>query len=204
MNNFRGLKIDKNIMTVEEFYEELSHVNASRESRLKYANKVLDDRSLFPSLLDILFMADDKVSCRAAWVFEFVCTQHIYHIIPHLELFTKNLKKIHFDSAVRPVAKVCQLIANTYCGKKPNPIKKLLTHQQQQRIVEAAFDWMISDQKVAAKVYTMETLYLFGTCNYWIHEELAQIIEQDFYNQSAGYKARAKHILKRIKAKNKK
>lgn len=187
-------------MTVQELHEELSYVDASRESRLKYAHMVLNDMSLFPKLMEILFMVDDKVSCRAAWVFEFVCNDNIYNMVPYLEIFTKNLNKIHLDSAVRPVAKVCQLIANTYYSKDANPIKKLLTSQQQQRIVEAAFDWMISDQKVAPKAYSMETLFLFGKNRPWVHNELTQILEQDFQKHTAAYKARAKHILKKIKA----
>lgn len=190
-------------MTLEEFYKELSNVDVSKESRLKHANLVLNDRSLFPKLLEVLFMVNDHVSCKAAWVFELVCAQNIYTLVPYLDTFTKNLNTIHLDSAVRPVAKVCQLIAKTYHSKQPNTLKNLLTHKQQQHIVEAAFDWMIGGQKVAAKAYSMETLFLFGKDKAWIHEELALILEQDFYSQSAGFKAKAKHILKKIKAKNK-
>ena len=46
----------------------------------------------------------------------------------------------------------------------------------------------------------MNMLFLFGKDHTWIHPELAQILEQDFQNQSPGFKARAKHILKKIKA----
>ena len=189
-------------MTLEEFYKDLSYVNATRENRLKYANMVLNDMSLFPKLIEILFMVDDKVSCRAAWVLEFVCNEYIYAIVPHLEQFTKKLNEIHLDSAVRPVAKVCGFIAEVYYSKSPNTIKKLLSSQQQQRIIEACFDWMISDQKVAVKAYSMSTLFLFGKDHSWIHPELSQILEQDYASHSAAFKARAKHILKKIK-KNK-
>lgn len=71
-------------------------------------------------------MIDYKVSCRAAWVFEFVCAENIYVIVLYLDKFTKNIHKIHFDSAVRPVSKVCSFIASTYYSKQKNPIKKLL------------------------------------------------------------------------------
>ena len=57
-----------------------------RENRLKYSKIVLDDITLFPKLIEIMFMFDDKVSCKAAWVFEYVCTEYIYAIIPHLEI----------------------------------------------------------------------------------------------------------------------
>jgi hypothetical protein len=190
-------------MSFEEFYKELSNITALRENRLKYANMVLADMSLFPKLIDILFMVNDKVSCKAAWVFEFVCADYLYAIVPYLDIFTKNLKNIQFDSAIRPVAKVSGFIANEYFSKKPNPLKKVLNPYHKELIVEACFDWMISDQKVAPKVYAMETLYLFGKESDWIHKELTVILEQDYSKQSAGFKARAKRILKQIKKNNK-
>ena len=186
-------------MTLEEFYKELSYINASRENRMTYANMVLNDMSLFPKLIDILFMVDDKVSCRAAWVFEFVCAEYIYAIVPHLETFTKNINRIHLDSSVRPVSKVCEYISKAYYSKESNTIKKTLSPEHKERIIETCFDWMISDQKIAPKVYAMESLFLFGKDYDWIHPELAQILEQDFQIQSSGFKARAKRTLQKIK-----
>lgn len=185
-------------MSVEEFYKELSYVNGTRENRLKYANMVLNDMSLFPKLIDILFMTDDKVSCRAGWVFEFVCTKYVYALVPYLDRFTTNIHKVHFDSAKRPIAKVCEFLATTYYSKQNNAIKKLLKPEHKERIIETCFDWMINDGKIAPKVYSMETLFLFGKDYDWIHPELAQILERDYQIQSSGFKARAKHILKKI------
>lgn len=190
-------------MSLEEFYKELSYITALRENRLKYANMVLADISLLPKLIDVLFMVDDKVSCKAAWVFEFVCADYIYAIIPYLDKFTSNLKKIHLDSAVRPVSKVCEFIAKSYYSKQSNTIQKTLNSAHIEYIVEACFDWMITDQKVAPKAYAMGTLFLFGKDYKWIHPELAQILEQDFPTQSAGYKARAKQTLMKIKKNSK-
>ncbi|NMH86632.1 adenylosuccinate lyase [Flavivirga algicola] len=186
-------------MTLEEFHKELNYVNTSRENRMKYANKVLNNMGLFPKLIDILFMVDDKVSSRAAWILEFVCAEYIYAMVPYLETFTKNINKIHLDSSVRPVSKVCEFITKAYYAKRPNPIKKALTPKHKERIIEACFDWMINDQKVAPKVYAMESLFLYGTDYKWIHPELTQILEQDFHKQSAGFKARAKRTLLKIK-----
>jgi len=58
---------------------------------------ILNDIRLMPILIDVLFKVDDKVSCKAAWVLEF--------IIPYLDKFTANISKVHLDSAIRPVAK---------------------------------------------------------------------------------------------------
>ena len=187
-------------MTSAGLYEELSLVNASRENRLRYARLVLNNSSLLAELIDILCKVNDKNSCRAAWILEFVCIDNIYTITPHLNKFTNNLKHIYLDSAVRPISKICCLIAKVYCLQTSNPIKDMVTQIHKELIVEACFDWMISDHKVAAKVHAMETLFLFGQENNpWIHNELAIILQREFYEQSAGYKSRAKRILKRVK-----
>ncbi len=59
-------------MTNGQLYAELNYVEHSRANRLKYANLFLSQAELIPELLDILFMVDDKISWRAAWVFEFI------------------------------------------------------------------------------------------------------------------------------------
>ncbi|MEN3324333.1 adenylosuccinate lyase [Mariniflexile soesokkakense] len=186
-------------MSLEEFYDELNYVDASRENRLKYAQMILNDMSLFPKLIDVMFRVDDKISCRASWVFEFVCDHYVYAIVPYLDTFCNHIKKVHLDSAVRPVAKVCSFIAQEYNSKQPNTIKKVLKPKHTELMIEACFDWLIGDQKIAAKAYAMDTLFLLGKDYPWVHPELVQILEQDFQTQSAGYKVRAKRILKKIK-----
>jgi len=186
-------------LTTSELYDELNYVDHSRFNRLKYANMVIAQPELIPKLLDILFMVDDKVTCRAAWVFEFMCGEKLDEIIHHLDRFTENLHKVHLDSAERPIAKVCECLAKAYYSKEKNAIQSALTSKHREKIVEACFDWMIKDVKVAPKAYSMNALYLFGNDYEWVHPELMIILEQDFQSQSAAFKARTRHILKKIK-----
>ncbi|MFD2727333.1 adenylosuccinate lyase [Hyunsoonleella rubra] len=182
-------------MTTAELYDELNYVNHSREKRLYYANMVMDNPDLIPKLLDILFMVDDKISPRAAWVLEFMCSKKIEAIIPFLDRFTENMSKVHLDSAVRPVAKICELLI-----KATSPsIEKALTVTHKERVIENCFDYMINDEKVAPKAYAMSTLFILGKEFDWVHPELQLILERDFHQQSAAFKARARHILKKLK-----
>lgn len=190
-------------MTSNQLYNYLSHVNSSRESRTTSANMVLNNMILLPKLIDILLMVDDEVSCKAAWVLEFVCDENLDAIIPYLDEFTENISKVHLDSAVRPIAKICEFIAKDYYLEEDNSIKKALTPIYQERIIEACFDWMITDQKVAVKAYAMNTLFLLGQDYDWVHPELALILERDFYSESAGFKARARHLLRKLKKNSK-
>ncbi|WP_053978350.1 hypothetical protein [Mangrovimonas xylaniphaga] len=187
-------------MTSAQLYDELNFVNHSREKRLYYANLVISTPTLIPKLLDILFMVDDKVSCRAAWVLEFVGGEDLEALIPFLDRFTEDMGKVHLDSAVRPVAKVCEYLIKAYYDKTPNRIQTELSPTHRERIIEVCFDYMINDQKIAPKAYAMHTLFMLGKDYDWIHPELAMILERDFQLQSAGYKARARHILKKIKS----
>ncbi|MFI1743696.1 adenylosuccinate lyase [Thalassobellus sediminis] len=186
-------------MTTAQLYKELNYVNHSREKRLHYAHLMIDNPDLVPKLLEILFRVNDKISPRAAWVFEFMCSNNINTIIPYLDIFTEQMHKVHLDSAVRPVAKVCELIAKAYTSKEDNEIKKALTAIHKERIIEVCFDYMINDEKVAPKAYSMTTLFMFGKAYDWVYPELVLILERDFSLQSAAFKARAKQILKKIK-----
>ncbi|MFI1771547.1 adenylosuccinate lyase [Thalassobellus citreus] len=186
-------------MTTAQLYKELNYVNHSREKRLHYAHLMIDNPSLVPKLLEILFRVNDKISPRAAWVFEFMCSNNINTIIPYLDIFTEQMHKVHLDSAVRPVAKVCELIAKAYTSKVNNEVKKALTTIHKERIIEVCFDYMINDEKVAPKAYSMSTLFMFGKAYDWVYPELVLILERDFSLQSAAFKARAKQILKKIK-----
>lgn len=187
-------------MTKDQLYKELDYVDATREKRGYYANMVIANTDLITPLLSILFTVDDKISCRAAWIFEFACSDNIELVIPHLDIFTKHISKVHLDSAVRPVAKISELIIKSYYGKADHPIKYHLSESHKEYIVSACFDWMISDQKVAVKAYSMHTLYLLGKSYDWIHPELLSILERDFNNHSAAFKARARHLIKKLKS----
>ena len=189
-------------MTKDELYNALSYVNHSREKRLYYANLVIDNPNLVKPLLDILFDVNNTISCRAAWVFEFMCGEKLETIIPHLDTFTQKISKVHLDSAVRPVAKICEYLIKANYSKDDHVIKSHLSELHKEKIIEACFDWMINDEKVAPKAYSMSSLYLLGTEYDWIYPELVIILERDFHTQSAAFKARARHILKKIKSKN--
>ena len=186
-------------MTKEQFNEELETVSASRASRLACASLVNQDLPLIPFLIDKLFEVSENVSCKAAWVLEFVCKDYIYAIIPYLDKFTKNINKIQLDSAIRLVAKVCSFIAKTYYSKEKNTFKTTLTSQHKKSLIETNFDWLISEHKLVVKVFAMEKLFYIGKENEWIHLELEAILTQDFHKQSAAYKSRAKRILKKMK-----
>lgn len=175
--------------------------NAKRENRIRVTEIVLKNNNLFPFLLEITFDVSNKVSVKAAWILELVCEKKISWLLPHLDYFTQNISKVTFDSAVRPISKICMFLAKAYSKRKEILFKNYLTKNYIDRIIETGFDWMISNQKVAAQAYTMTTLYLFGKNYDWVHHELKIILEQNITKQSAAYKARGKITLALINKK---
>ena len=186
-------------MTKEELYKELSYINHSRDNRKKYASLVISNPDLIPKVIDILFQVNDKTSFRAAWLLEFVARENLDSILPYLDGFIENMHTVHLDPAVRPVAKICEYLIEAYYHRDNNHTKDYLKLAHKEKIIELSFDYMITDQKVAAKAYSMNSLYLLGKEYDWIHPELAMILERDFNSGTAAFKARARHLLKKLK-----
>jgi len=101
-------------------------------------------------------------------------------------------------STRREMAKICELIAINYNKKETSLLKSCITQKQKDMIIEACFDWMISDEKVAIHAYSMQILFILGKENNWIHKELKQILVDNMAFVSKGYVVRAKKILQAI------
>ncbi len=178
-------------MIKQELLKELENISALRENRIRVAKLVLQNKKYFLPLLDIVLDVDNKTSIKAAWVFEFVCTEKLEWLFSHLDYFTNQIKKVHFDSVVRPISKICQLLI-----LRNDKISIVILNQtHKERIIEVCFDWMISNHKVAVKAYTMQTLFVFGKEQSWIHEELILIIKKGIDTESSAYKSRGKITL---------
>jgi len=178
-----------------EFQNNLNYVTGYRDNRQKYANEVLDNPEYFPELIRLCFHVSDKNASKAFWILEFVCYQKLEWLAHYLDFFCSNIKKLKDESAIRPAAKICQLLILAHYKK--NEI--ILSDKNLEEIIESSFDWLINDIKVASKAYSMRTLYILGLHYDWIHPELKIIITKDFPNHSAAYKAVAKEVLKKIK-----
>ena len=102
--------------------------NPKRENRQTAANIVYNNPNLFKQLVSLTFEVDNKLSIKAAWVLEWVCTHgKLTWMLPHLDEFTQNISRLKFDSAIRPCAKICEQIATAYTSKTANEFQESLT-----------------------------------------------------------------------------
>ena len=184
--------------TTAKLLNRLAYVNATRVERQAMAEEILRDSTALEPLLRIAMEHHDELGHRACWVVEFVCKAELNRIYPHLEYFTSHLGHLNGESSIRPMAKICELIASASDRKKDSndpPLNEI----QRERMIAAAFDWLIGPHKVAAKAYSMYTLLFLGRTIPWVQTELKATIEQHYPNGSPAYKARARQVLKLLK-----
>lgn len=184
--------------TFSELYTSLRTVNHSREKRTEMATIVAENPILITPLLEIAFTFQDPISSKACWILEFTAKEHLALIFPHLNLFTAKIGGVSLDASVRPMAKICEYLTINYFSKTPNEAQKHLSHEHLERITSACFDWLIGPHKVAAQAYSMTSLLLLGKKFEWILPELKMILEKNYAQGSAAYKARARQTLSKI------
>lgn len=192
------------VLETAEINQLLKEVDASLQKRAYLAAMVIDDPELIGCLFTKAFEMNDPLSSRACWVLESIAKVRLDYLLPYLDDFVPKLALFHLDSSIRPMAKICQRLTESYFSKTVNETQKVVTEMHLEQITTACFDWLISPQKVAVQVYAMSTLWYIGNKVKWIHPELKSILEQGYRLGSAAYKARARHILSKLGNKGKK
>ncbi|MGK0414861.1 MAG: hypothetical protein ACJA1B_003090 [Polaribacter sp.] len=191
-------------MSIHNLKEELDKMTALKEDRQRVANFVLENQLLFKDLVMITFQVEHKISIKAAWVLEWICTNHhLEWILSHLDEFSAKIATLKFDSAIRPCAKICEHLAIAYHAENKSEVQNKLKNIHINTIIETGFDWLITPQKIAVRAYTMSFLYYFGLEKDWVHPALKNLIEATIIHESKGTKARGNHILTLIKKNNK-
>ncbi len=185
-------------MSREELILKLNYTKAYRQTRLDVAQWVLARPALFPDLLDACYAQETDLSYKATWILEFVCKEKLELLYPELDRFCNNLAKITKDQAKRPFAKICEILCLAYYKAQNPETKKALTKAHRKKITEACFNWLINNEKVACKAYSIQSLYLLGTEFDWIHPELKIILEAGYSWHTAAFKARARQFLAKM------
>ncbi len=185
-------------MTQQELYESLYYVDHSRDKRTEMAKKVLMNPDLIHPLLEIINLTKDPISCKASWILEAVVRKKLNTILPFLNRFTEVMGNVELESSVRPMAKVCELLLESYFSKKDSVSREKINESHLEKMTSTCFDWLIGEHKVAAKAYSMTSLFLLGKKYNWIHPELKSVLEQNYSKGSAAYKARARMVLKKL------
>ncbi len=177
------------------------------KDRLKYRDKLVIATLNNPKWVEILLTNMEAIegehSTFSARILELACKDKLGIVVPYIDKFCELLPRVKQGAIIRACAKICELLIPGYYTKYNIGYLSVLKENHLEKIVEAGFDWMITEQKTAVKVYTMQTLYLLGTKYKWIHSELVSIIEKDMPTATIGYVNRGRKIIKAIKTNTK-
>lgn len=187
-------------MTEQQLIEVLS---SGRLSKVRI-DKLVDELALHPeltlALLNQVFEEDKKDEFNASWVLDHLLRKKLVYILPHFDEFTLGLVKMQSESCIRPMAHICQMTMEAYFEKKDKSFIDCINTNQLERIMTACFDWLIGQHKIAAKVFSMTSLYYLGMQFDWVHPELKLVLEETIAKGSAGYKNRAAKTLEKLVA----
>ena len=173
-----------------ELLTRIENSTSHRKSREDNAQYILNNPDLFSDLITLAFNTSLKNHYKFCWVLELVLEQEIHLLVPFLDAFCNKISDYTNESALRPMSKICLFLAK----------QMLLTKNQEQKIIESCFDWLILENvKVATKAYSIRTLFELGKKNDWIYLELKRILSEDYTKYSYAYKAVSREILKKMK-----
>lgn len=174
------------------FFNRIAVSNASTNCRNGLRDFVLKNSDTMPDLIAIGTDLNNKNHYKAVWIIEMLAEHSAKILIPFVEIICETMAHYKHESAIRGMSRVAYFLSTS---------KEIaLTANQKEKLIEICLDWFIGDAKVAPKVYAMYTLCHYAQKEDWIKEELRQIIDKDYLTQSAGYKAAAREVLKKIKS----
>jgi hypothetical protein len=173
-----------------ELLQRIENSTAHRKSREDNAHYILDNPELFSELLKFAFNTSNKNHFKSCWILELVLEERLHLVAPFLDTFCDKISEYTNESALRSISKICMFLSK----------HMILTKDQEQKIIESCFDWLILENvKVATKAYSIRTLFELGKKKEWVYLELKRILSDDYTKYSAAYKAVAREILKKMK-----
>ncbi|MES2240945.1 MAG: hypothetical protein V4497_11875 [Bacteroidota bacterium] len=175
----------------------IAQTTGAKNSRQAAADFVIAHPELLDSFMAICFEIENPDHYKACWAMELIALEKLDYLQEYLALICSKSKTLTNESAIRPLSKTIFLLLEAHYKSSKEDF--LFIEEQRQELIEVNFDWLITNTKVASKVYAMRSLQLLGKEYNWIHPELQTILTKDFSNHTAAYKAVSKDILKKIK-----
>lgn len=173
-----------------DLYKRIDTSNARTDCRNANLKFILQNPDCLEDLITLGVNLDYKNHFKAIWIIEMIAASQPELLEPHIAILCDTISKYKKHSAIRGMSRTVLFISETD--------KISLTKNQEEKIIETCLDWIIRDERVAPKAYAMHTLCLFFDKYDWIKIALKDIINKDYPNQSAGYKACARVILEQI------
>ncbi|CAL66067.1 hypothetical protein [Christiangramia forsetii] len=174
----------------------LLNMDLSIAERRFAANLILENQDLLDELIVFINKNESKLALLALRAIEVLAQSHfeiIHKFIPELI----HSGKLYSDSSSRRCLAKIYGFAIKENSNKISGFK--LTSELKKEIIELSFLWLISIEKTAVKVFSMQNIYDLKMEEHWIAQELIGVIEKEFPNSSQGFKPRAIKILRKLR-----
>ena len=164
---------------------ELLEAEASRK-QIDYVLKIVgEDEDAISLLVDLALFGKYPHANRAAWTLDILDRKHSELLDSHIEKLLKNLPNIKSDSIKRPVFSILS--------------KRKLPKRYQGFLINYCFTILQSNsEKIASKVFSMEILAKIAENEPDLLGELFSVINLQYPDASAGFRARARKLWKRF------
>jgi hypothetical protein len=172
------------------FFNRISKSNAGTDCRNGNRDLVLQNPGLLADLIAFGTDLTNKNQYKGVWIIEMLAETHTKLLVPYIDIICKTIPHYKHESSIRGMSRVAYFLSTSKAIS--------LSESQQEKMIETCLDWLIGDAKVAPKVYAMYTLGHYAKKHDWVKEELQNVINKDFAHQSAGYKAAAREVLRKI------
>jgi hypothetical protein len=158
----------------------------SKSHTTKIAKWIGRDQQRFDQLINYLIDGEEPLPQRAGWVLFYVAIPHPQLLQKHLGKLLKNLQRPNLHDAVkRNTVRVLQDIS--------------IPERLQGDAMNTCFDYITDPkEKPAIKAFSLTVLQNLAQQYPEIKNELKTVIENQWDNESAAFRSRAKKILKTL------
>lgn len=181
----------------QELWKHIYFERATRQERLASANWVMSHPETIPELIKWCFVVKDPRATKAAYVLEMIAVIDSDVVQPQLGRLISGLDTPIAPPTARAIAHVLEILILKY---RPNEAsKEILNQEQNNRLLEISFDWLLNDLQTSTKARAMTIIYEIGKHSSWAHQALKVYLEDHIMTGSPGFQARGKTILRHLK-----
>ncbi len=157
----------------------------SKPQILKIVDYIASDQQRFDEMIELILKGDKKIAQRVSWAMSYCVEAYPGLIISHLESLMENLRNPVHDAIKRNTLRSLEYV------EIPEDLMGL--------VADICFEFLDSPKEsIATRVFSMTALYKICQKEPELSNELKLVIEDHYPHGSAGFKSRARKILKGI------
>ncbi|RXG15632.1 hypothetical protein DSM03_102135 [Leeuwenhoekiella aestuarii] len=181
-------------MTEEKWAVKVLQISSRLSDRKALGQEISAEPELINYSLKFIQQGSEELATKAAYGLDIALRSDIKLLKPYLDPFLNALQKNQIETVSRIFSKICELLTSKFLKSEK------LSKAEREQILSKCFDWLIGNEKIAVKVFAMQSIYNLSETESWIPGELKAQLELQFDASSAAFQSRAKSILKKLES----